>query len=455
MLIGLDLGTTTISGVLWDAERYSVLRAISRRNDSAIPAEVTSRAEQDPRRIYALALQVVKELAAGSVPVDGIGLTGQMHGLLCADAANEPLTPLISWQDRRTSEPLPGGGTPLDEIEGRTADLAWEENGCRIAHGYGAATLFWLVRQGALPAATRQACTLSGWLAARLAGCPPVIDPGLAASWGVLHLVDGSWNQAFLERLSLDGRLLPPVWPSGKPLGGLTAEAARRVGLPAGVPVYNPLGDQPAAFLATVSEPDSSVSVNLGTGGQVAWKVAGFEPATPRAETRPLPGGQLLRVGASLCGGAAYAWLNRTVRNWLAEFGLEIGEEAAYERLNELAGSATGATSLRVRTTFLGVRGDPVVQAGAIDGITPDNLELGVLARATLLGMIDELLEIYRSHCGPAAGHRLLVAGGNGVRKNPRLPGLLSERFGLPVRLSPWSEPAAVGAAMVAGRQGL
>jgi sedoheptulokinase len=176
-----------------------------------------------------------------------------------------------------------------------------------------------------------------------------------------------------------------------------------------------------------------------------------FEPATARVETRPLLDGRTLRVGASLCGGAAYAWLNRTVRHWLADFGLVIDEEAAYERPNSLAASALYTAGLRVQTTFLGVRGDPTVQAGAIEGITLDNLRPGALVRATLLGVIDELHELYRSHGGQAAGHRLLVASGNGVRKNPLLPGLLGERFGLPVQLPRWPEPAAVGAAMAGG----
>ena len=79
---------------------------------------------------------------------------------------------------------------------------------------------------------------------------------------------------------------------------------------------------------------------------------------------------------------------------------------------------------------------------------TLDNLRLGTLARATLLGLIDELYELYRSYASRATGHRLLVASANGVQKNLLLPGLLGERFGLPVQLPRWSQPAAVGAAM-------
>jgi sugar (pentulose or hexulose) kinase len=59
-----------------------------------------SRAEQDPQRVHGLALEVLGEMAASGPPVDGIGLTGRMHGLLCVDAVSEALTRFISWQDR-------------------------------------------------------------------------------------------------------------------------------------------------------------------------------------------------------------------------------------------------------------------------------------------------------------------------------------------------------------------
>ena len=449
-VIGLDLGTTTVTGVLLDAGRGEVLRLAQRRNDAATGASLTTRAEQNPQRLRALALEVLAELsalAAGGDPVDGIALTGQKHGLLCAGTGGEPLTPLISWQDRRTAEPLPGGSTTLDRLHGRLADLDWRENGCRIQHGYGAASLFWLVQQGRLPAGTERICTIAGWLAGQLVGRPPVTDPTLAARWGLYSLVAGAWNAAFLQRLGLEARLFPPVRPSGERLGGLAPDVARQAGLPGGIPVFNALGDTQASFLGSVAEPERTLLLNLGTGGQVCWLVPGFEPPTEAVETRPLLPGCYLRVGASLCGGAAYAWLNRTVRAWLAEFGLELDEGAVYERLNALAGACDDTEDLRVRTTFLGVRGDPAVQAGAIEGLTLEEMHLGALARATLVGIVDELHHLYQAHAGGTARHTCLVAAGGGVWGNPLLPGLIEDRFGLPVQVPSQRETAAVGVA--------
>jgi sedoheptulokinase len=446
--------------VLLDAGRGAVLRLAQRRNDAGLPPALPTRAEQDPQRLCALALEALAELAAGDQPVDGIALTGQKHGLLCIDAEGQPLTPLISWQDRRTAKVLPNGSTILGELRARTADLAWQENGCLIAHGYGAATLFWLIRHGQLPPATHRVCTIADWLAGQLSGGLPTTDPTLAASWGVYSLVDKAWSAAFLARLGLEPHLFPTVLPSGESLGGLAPSIARGVGIRGGIPVFNALGDTQASFLGCFPQQAEATSeggparqrilLNLGTGGQICWQVPEFELPTKAVETRPHPHGHYLRVGASLCGGAAYAWLNRTVRAWLTEFGVEIDEEAVYERLNALAAAAKDIGELSVRTTFLGVRGDPTAQAGAIEGLTLEELRLGALARATLIGMVDELHGLYRPHAGEAALDGRLVAAGGAVLKNPLLPGLIEERFELPVHVSPHQEMAAIGAALSA-----
>ncbi len=197
-------------------------------------------------------------------------------------------------------------------------------------------------------------------------------------------------------------------------------------------------------------EVSGTILVNLGTGGQVCWAVPAFELPGERVETRPMPGSGALRVGASLCGGAAYAWLNNTLRACLAEFGLDADDETVYRRLNALAASSPAAGGLRVRTTFLGVRGDPSVQGGAIEGITAGNLTLGALARATLSGIVDELHDLYRLEAGTGEGRVRVIAAGGAVEQNPLLVEILGQAFGLPVEPAAHREPAAVGAALLA-----
>jgi sugar (pentulose or hexulose) kinase len=454
-LIGLDVGTTTVTGVLFDTGTKKVLRLARRRNDTGISQTQPTRAEQDPRRLCQRAFEVLAELAEVDHPVAGLTLTGQMHGLLCVAASGEPLTPLITWQDQRTAEPLADGTTTLAQLQERLVGLNWQDNGCQIQHGYGGTTLFWLARQSKLPPATRGVCSVAHWLAGQLTGQPPACDPSFAASWGIYDVVHRTWNGVFLDRLGLDAAILPQVLPAGQLLGGLDAEIAWRVGLPAGLPVYNPLGDNPASFLGSTVGPGPSpartVLLNIGTGGQVCWAVPGFEAPSKQVETRPLDQGDFLRVGASLCGGEAYAWLNRTVRSWLAVFDVHTDEETVYEALNRLAASRENTAGLHMRTTFQGVRGDPEVEAGAIEGIPVECLDLGALARATLQGIVDELYDLYAGHGGLQAGHQRILVAGGAVERNPLLPVLIEERFGLPVQKPVFEETAAVGATTLIG----
>jgi sedoheptulokinase len=451
-LIGLDLGTTTVTGALFDTQARRVLHLARRRNNAALPGVRSGRAEQDPGRLAQRALEVLSELAQSGPSIGGVALTGQKHGLLCVSSGGEPLTPLITWQDQRTAERLADGTTTLDRLKERLVDLDWRGNGCRIQQGYGAATLFWLVQQAELPPATQRVCTIASWLGGQLSGQLPVSDPTFAASWGIYDVVQGTWNDGFLDRLELDPGILPPVRPAGEHLGDLDAGIARKTGLPAGLPVYNAVGDTQASFLGSASDPVQTVLVNLGTGGQVCWAVPAFEVPSERVETRPLPESGFLRVGASLCGGEAYAWLNRTVRNWLATFDVEVGEEEVYERLNRLAACREDTARLRVRTTFQGVRGNPEIEAGSVEGIPLKGMDLGALARATLQGIVDELYSLWAGHRGQDK-RRQVVAAGGAIERNPLLLDLIEARFGLPAQEPPSEEAAAVGSAMLAARR--
>ncbi len=109
-----------------------------------------------------------------------------------------------------------------------------------------------------------------------------------------------------------------------------------------------------------------------------------------------------------------------------------------------------GGEGLRVRPTFLSsraARSEPGAQAGAIKGITLGNMRLGPLARATVAGAVEGLYRLYQAHATEVLGLENLVATGGAVWKNPLLPRLIAERFGLPAQVPRQTETAALGAA--------
>lgn len=449
-LLAVDIGTTTVCGVAVSPSG-ELLASVERPNDSAVAGLPAGRAEQAPLRIRDRAFEVLRELRTRVSEVLAIGLTGQMHGMLCVDRQSRPLGNLVTWQDGRCLEPDSGGKTALLEMRRRVPDDRWSSCGCLPASGFLGSTLFWMTRHAALPDGTARVGFIHDWVGACLTGGSAVTDPADAASAGLFNLERMEWDAEIVAALGLPGALLPPVRPSGSVIGKLTASAEVATGIPEGTPVCNATGDNQASVLGSVSDLASSILVNLGTGGQISWTVPGF-CRVPGMETRYLPHGRYMLVGASLAGGRAYAWLNETVRRWLAQFAVSPDRETVYERLNALAsGAPEDCGGLRARTTYMGTRLQPTLRGG-FEGIDLENFSLGNAARAVLTGMVDELLDFRRAAGDAAPGTTQVVVGsGNALRKNPLLRKIVADRAGCAVVVPGHREEAAFGAALLAG----
>lgn len=365
----------------------------------------------------------------------GIGVTGQMHGIVYTDRSGNAVSPLYTWQDRKGL--LPAGDN--ETIACRLTRLT----GFPLSTGFGLVTHAALTSQGKLPQEAVKLCTIADYIAMRLAqGNAPIMEASNAASIGLFDVRQGRFDEAALAAAGISADWLPPVRSSVTPLGQ-TRE---------GIPVFNAIGDNQASVLGSVRELDSSLLVNVGTGGQLSAYSKRFL-AAEGLETRPFPGGGVLLVGASLAGGKAYAMLERLFRSVLDAYSSERERESApadlYGRMESLLDRKWPAgDKLKVRTQFYGTRGQPDVK-GAIEEIGPDNLTPEHLTAGFLEGLADEL---HRYYCllppQLCLGYASLTCSGNGMRYNKHLRRICAERFGLPVRLPALREEAAVGAAL-------
>lgn len=456
IVIGVDIGTTTLTALALDAATGDVAACETVANDAEITSaadKARGRSEWDVARIVHQTTQALAAVSgrlgqqAGAVA--GLAFTGQQHGVVLLDAGLRPVTPLINWQDRRGEELVPGGGrTWVAEATAR-ARPETRRTGCRFATGFMGVTLFWMRETGLLPSGAL-ACFAADAVAAALTGERPRTDPTHAASSGLLDIVSRDWDRDLQAALDLPAALFPEVAEAGEPLGRLTPDAARATGLPPGTPIFVGLGDNQASFLGSVAAPEETLLVNVGTGAQVA--VYSDHPAhVPPAETRPFPRGGYLLVHAGLCGGRSYALLERFFRQ-VAEQILGIPVDAPlYERMNELAAQAPpGADGLRCHPVFAGSREDPLLR-GTWSGVSTGNFTPAHWARSLLEGIARALHEgadgICRARSAPC---RLLVGAGNGLRRNPVLAGIVASEFGAPLAFPRHREEAAFGAALVA-----
>jgi sugar (pentulose or hexulose) kinase len=455
LAFALDLGTTSLSAVAVSRDGRVVAR-LNRPNPAHRTGLAAGRAEQDPHALRSAAFAILKELVAAAPgnPMC-LGLTGQMHGGLMVDRQRRPLTPLITWQDRRATEPSPGDPSRsiLEEFRARCRPADVLQTGCTPSPGYLAVTLFALQAAGAIPDGMHRATLIADWIAAELTDVEPVTDRTNAASTGVYDLAADGWSHSMLEAVGLNRDWLPEVRRSGSTIGVVSPEVAAETGLPAGLPVANAIGDNQAAVLGSVPVGETAYQINVGTGGQINWSIPSFR-RVEGMDTRPLPQDRFMLVGAGLAGGDAYAWVRRTVQSWLAAFGQSAEGDDVYESLNRLAAAASeDCDGLRCEPVFRGTRRQPTLR-GSFHGVTNENFTPGNVARAVLKG-IAAGMKWFADNAGDARPTSIarIIGSGNGLRKNPLLVRSLSETFGLPVVLPEHEEEAAVGAALLAGAE--
>ena len=454
MLIGLDIGTTSLSAVALDPATGRQLghRTVANRAGSSPGSGL---AELDLSRLFELTVQCLAGLVAqaGLTPaaVQGIGVTGQQHGVALIRPNAVPAAPAITWQDLRVQQPLPGTGTPVLErfIAAAGGREAFRNTGCLPAAGFLGPSLYWLALQDALPDPPVTACFIPDAVVSFLTGAATVCEPTLAASSGIFDIRANCWESTLLERLNLPARLFPPVGRAGDVVGGLRRELAEETGLTSGTAVTIALGDNQASFIGSAQEPARSLLLNVGTGGQISARTDSFR-FIPGLENRPFPGGQYLLIGGGLFGGRSYAYLERFFQQVGAHLlDAELPADL-YTRMTELATTVpAGSDGLRCEPFFTGSRTDPTLRA-SFSGLSPDNFTPAHFARALLEGMADGFYAFFEQ-MKPVVGTRpLLVGSGNGVRHNRLLARILARRFEKPLLIPSHTEEAAVGAAVAA-----
>ncbi|MFV0444229.1 MAG: sedoheptulokinase [Planctomycetaceae bacterium] len=452
--VGLDVGTTSISAVAVD-ERGTLLRAVTRNHHADRPGLPTGHAEQDPQRILNAAVTALRELMEElpATPVC-LGLTGQMHGVVLLDAALQPVSQLITWQDRRAlAIDSATGVSHLERLLDRCSDAALLSAGCRPSAGFLGTTLYTLRETGSLPREANRAALIIDWLTSQFTGGELITDRSNAGSTGLFDLQGDDWSDELLAAAHVDRAMLPRVAESGAMIGQLASDVAAATGLPTGLPVCNAIGDNQAAIVGSIPAGEEVVHINIGTGGQLSRILDDFR-ALAGMETRSLPLGRYMLVGAGLAGGDALAWVKRTLAVWLDRCGVGLTDAELYRNIDAAMMAADDdAGGLECAPFFRGTRANPAAR-GTFQGVDNDNFTPGNIGRAVLNG-IAAGMEMFRDlamNAGDWPAQRI-VATGNAVRRNPLLIQRLASVFDLPVDLPVHREEAAYGAALLAGSQ--
>lgn len=402
--VGIDIGTTSICGVLIDCETGNIEKSITRNSDAFIKGCEPYEKLQYVDKIIDIATKALDILIKDDVVV--IGVTGQMHGIVYTDQNGCAVSHLYTWQDCRGS--LPYKDTTYAKYLGSHT-------------GYGNVTDFFNRENGIRPKSAVSYCTIADYLVMRLCGLKlPVIHTSNAASFGLYDIIEKKFNYDFSPTITDDYTI---------------------AGTYKGIPVSVAIGDNQASVFSTLANEDN-VLVNIGTGSQVSV-ISDTPDCNDSVEARPYFDGKYLIVGAALCGGRAYSTLKDLFKSVVCHF-KEVTDEEIYEVMNKLA--AKGGSALNVDSRFTGARNNPE-HKGIIRNITPDNLTAENLTSAFVDAISTELCCLYSDIGHEKSG---LIASGNGIRKNMALIKAIEKTFKFTLLLPKHVEEAAFGAALYA-----
>ncbi len=428
---GLDIGTTTISSVVVDADSGEILDQMVIANNTFRYGKYQEARIQDPERIIYLAEAALGNLPARFPDICGVGLTGQMHGMLYVNRSGEAVSPLYTWQNPWGNLPFASGESYAKYLQTRVGEAA---------AGYGITTHFYLQKMGKIPEEAVKMVTISDYVAMRLCGnLSPVTAPDMAASFGCFDLIRKEFLTEKLEEAGVDTSYLPKIC---RPLEtiGQTRE---------GVPVIVPMGDNQASMIGSVKETDTTLLLNVGTGSQASMGTDRYLSCGGSVELRPCPPDGYLMVGSSLCGGRAYALLEEFYRSVPG-----VNEKSLYEPMLKQAEQYYDDYGIigawEVTPTFAGTRDKPN-ECGHAENIRDCNFHPGALTLGVIAGIIEELQGYYEKMV-KLTGRRAkkLVGSGNGLRRNPLMKRVSEELFGMPMDIPKGWEDAAYGAALSA-----
>jgi len=379
--------------------------------------------------------------------VAGIGLTGQMHGLVLLDAHGEVLRPCIMWNDQRTAPQC----AAITQKVGVESVLRLTGN--PVLPGFTAPKIAW-VREHEPEVYARAAKVLlpKDYARYRLTGSffSEVSD---ASGTSLFDVGRRGWSEEMLRALDLPRDWLPDVTESPVVSAYVSADAARQTGLLEGTPVVGGGGDQAAQAVGTGIIAEGLVSATLGTSGVVfaASDTYRVEPeGVLHAFCHAVPGMWHL-MGVMLSAAGSFRWYRDALGD-LERLKADETDRDAYDLLTEAAAEVPpGCEGLLFLPYLTGERTpypDPNAR-GVFFGLTLRHGKAH-LTRAVLEGVtygLRDSLELIRAL---GLSIQQVRASGGGAR-SPLWRQMLADVFDTEIVTVKVTEGAAYGAALLAG----
>lgn len=332
-LLGYDIGSSSVKASLVDAETgRCVSSAFHPKSEAQIMALRPGWAEQEPSSWWKYLKMATADVLCSSgidrKDIRAIGISYQMHGLVCVDKDHNVLRPSIIWCDSRA---VPYGQKAFDEL-GHERCLSHLLNS---PGNFTASKLAWVKEnEPELYSRIHKIMLPGDYIAMKLTGevCTTVSGLSEGMMW---DFSEGDVARLLLEHYGIDESLIPQIRPTFAEQGRVTSEAASELGLPEGIPVTYRAGDQPNNALSLNVFNPGEIASTAGTSG-VVYGVLGEVNYDSRSRVNTFAHvnhtASQTRLGVLLCingTGILNSWMRRNV----------APEGISYSQMNDLAAS--------------------------------------------------------------------------------------------------------------------
>ncbi len=325
LLLGIDVGTTSVKAGVFDAQ--GGCRGMVRR-DYTLQTSSIDQVEMDAETYWEAVCGVVRQVLAkngiSGQDIAGIGVSSQGETVIPVDESGQPLHPAIVWLDNRAH-------AEAQELEARLGEFVYHHTGIpNINPTWTACKIAWLAshRPDVFKTAAKF-LLVQDFIVFRFTN-RFVTEGSIACTTLLYDIVTHTWWQEALSAIGLNADRLPEISTPGAIAGTLTAPAAEALNLPAGLPVV--LGGMDQAAGAVGCGNISAEMVSETTGGALAIQVTVERPDVDPQKLVPVyvhsVPGRYLFVPVCDTGGMALKWFRDQFNQAEIETARQTGQDA-------------------------------------------------------------------------------------------------------------------------------
>ncbi|HLG25900.1 MAG TPA: xylulokinase [Candidatus Gracilibacteria bacterium] len=309
--LGLDLGTSVLKATVIDDGGQIIAGSAK---EISIHSPKTGYAEESVSGWWKTFCELLNEINSQTPlkNIKGVGLSGQMHGLVCYDKTGKVLRPAIIWADKRSTNEVESIGKTIGfpKMYGIT--------GNPIFTGFMLPSLLWLKKnEKKTYGRLAKVSSPKDFIAFKLTGALKS-EPTDALATGCFDYKKNCWSGEIIKKAGLKESLFPEIMKTSKPYGKISRTNAKETGLPGGIPVFGGSDQSMAAMgCGLVKKGDSLLAIS--TGGQFLV-VTGKGIVDPKRRLHTLNHaleGISISMGATLSAGLSLKWFKSSIMQQL------------------------------------------------------------------------------------------------------------------------------------------